>query len=89
MTKANYAEILSKLNHSDVVMIDIRNGINAGKTVTIHDTQIIFNEGLGTGYTILESGAEAYMIGGLDKKFLQLVSSDVSYQHTRYHCDNC
>lgn len=53
--------MLPKLNHSDVVMIDIRNGINAGKTVTVHDTQINFNGWSGTGYTILDpnSGAGA------------------------------
>ena len=66
ITKANYAEVLPKLNHSNVVMTDIRNGINAGKTVTVHDTQIRLNGWQGTGYTILdpESGAGAYMIGG-------------------------
>lgn len=66
ITKANYAEVLPKLNHSDVVITDIRNGINAGKTVTVHDTQITLNGWSGTGYTILdpESGAGAYMIGG-------------------------
>ena len=66
VTKANYAEVLLKLNHSDVVMTDIRNGINAGKTVTVHDTQITLNGWKGTGYTILDpqSGAGAYMIGG-------------------------
>ena len=66
VTKANYAEVLPKLNHSDVVMTDIRNGVNAGKTVTVHDTQITLNGWSGTGYTILdpESGAGAYMIGG-------------------------
>lgn len=66
ITKANYAEILPKLNHSDVVMTDIRNGVNAGKIVTVHDTQITLNGWSGTGYTILdpESGAGAYMIGG-------------------------
>ncbi|MEN6668952.1 hypothetical protein AAJP47_01085 [Psychrobacter sp. B38] len=47
-------------------MTDIRNGVNAGKTVTVHDTQITLNGWSGTGYTILdpESGAGAYMIGG-------------------------
>ncbi|WP_201634580.1 hypothetical protein [Psychrobacter immobilis] len=30
ITKANYAEVLPKLNHSDVVITDIRNGVNAG-----------------------------------------------------------
>ena len=54
-------------------MTDIRNGINAGKTVTVHDTQINFNGWSGTGYTILDpnSGAGAYMIGGgLDGGFI-------------------
>ncbi|WP_201599169.1 hypothetical protein [Psychrobacter vallis] len=66
ITTANYAEVLPKLNHSDVVMTDIRNGVNAGKTVTVHDTQITLNGWSGTGYTILDpnSGAGAYMIGG-------------------------
>lgn len=66
ITKANYAEVLPKLNHSDVVMTDIRNGVNAGRTVTVHDTQMSFNGWKGTGYTILDpvSGAGAYMIGG-------------------------
>lgn len=74
VTKANYAEVLPKLNHSDVVMTDIRNGVNAGKTVTVHDTQITLNGWSGTGYTILdpESGAGAYMIGGgLDGGFTE------------------
>ncbi|WP_201599154.1 hypothetical protein [Psychrobacter vallis] len=78
VTKANYAEILPKLNHSDMVMTDIRNGVNAGKTVTVHDTQIRFYSWLGTGYTILDpnSGAGAYMIGGgLDGGFSDFISS--------------
>ncbi|WP_201634574.1 hypothetical protein [Psychrobacter immobilis] len=78
ITKANYAEVLPKLNHSDVVMTDIRNGINAGKTVTVHDTQITLNGWSGTGYTILdpESGAGAYMIGGgLDGGFVSFIKS--------------
>lgn len=66
ITKANYAEVLPKLNHSDAVMTDIRNAINADKTVTVHDTSIRFYGWLGTGYTIIDlnSGAGAYMIGG-------------------------
>ena len=57
-------------------MTDIRNGVNAGKTVTVHDTQITLNGWSGTGYTILdpESGAGAYMIGGgLDGGFTTLI----------------
>ena len=47
-------------------MTDIRNGVNAGKTVTVHDTQITLNGWSGTGYIILDpnTGAGAYMIGG-------------------------
>ena len=61
-------------------MTDIRNGVNAGKTVTVHDTQITLNGWSGTGYTILdpESGAGAYMIGGgLDGGFLQFIGDNV------------
>ena len=41
-------------------------GLDTGKTVTVHDTQMSFNGWKGTGYTILDpvSGAGAYMIGG-------------------------
>ena len=48
------------------MMTDIRNGVNAGKTVTVHGSQITLNGWSGTGYTILdpESGDGAYMIGG-------------------------
>ncbi|WP_201532657.1 hypothetical protein [Psychrobacter ciconiae] len=79
ITKANYAEVLPKLNHSDVVMTDIRNGVNAGRTVTVHDTQMSFNGWKGTGYTILDpvSGAGAYMIGGgLDGGVLKFVEDN-------------
>ena len=62
-------------------MTDIRNGVNAGKTVTVHDTQITLNGWSGTGYTILdpESGAGAYMIGvGLDGGFTTIQDSQGS-----------
>ena len=47
-------------------MRDIRNGVNAGKTVTVSERPITLNGWTGTGYTILDpySGAGAYMIGG-------------------------
>ena len=47
-------------------MTDIRNGVNAGKTITVHDIQITLNGWSGTGYTILdpESGAGEYTIDG-------------------------
>ena len=37
VTKANYAEILPKLNHSTDVMTDVANAINADKVVTVHE----------------------------------------------------
>lgn len=64
-----------KADHSNVLDKGIRNGVNAGKTVTVHDTQITLNGWSGTGYTILdaESGAGAYMIGGgLDGGYIGL-----------------
>ena len=66
VTKANYAEILPKLNHSQDVMTDVRNAINAGKEVTISQTQVHAFGWTGTGYIVLdpESGVGAYMIGG-------------------------
>ena len=66
VTKANYAEILPKLNHSTDVMTDVRNAINAGKEVTISQTQVHAFGWSGTGYIVLdpESGVGAYLIGG-------------------------
>ncbi|WP_019520166.1 transglutaminase-like domain-containing protein, partial [Faucicola boevrei] len=66
VTKANYSEILPKLNHSTDVMTDVRNAINAGKEVTISQKQINAFGWSGTGYIVLdpESGVGAYMIGG-------------------------
>ena len=58
--------MLPKLNHSDVVMTDIRNGINAGKTVTVHKRSIKFNGWSRTSYMVLDpnTGAGAYRIDG-------------------------
>ncbi|WP_410472865.1 hypothetical protein ACGTJS_03845 [Faucicola mancuniensis] len=66
VTKANYAEILPKLNHSTDVMTDVRNAINAGKEVTISQTQVHAFGWSGTGYIVLdpESGVGGYLIGG-------------------------
>lgn len=66
VTKANYAEILPKLNHSTDVMTDVRDAINAGKEVTISQTQVHAFGWSGTGYIVLdpESGVGGYLIGG-------------------------
>lgn len=66
ITQANYSAVLPKLNHSQDVMTDVRNAINAGKEVTISQTQVHAFGWTGTGYIVLdpESGVGAYMIGG-------------------------
>ena len=66
VTKANYAEVLPKLNHSTDVMTDVRNAINAGKEVTISQKQVHAFGWSGTGYIVLdpESGVGGYLIGG-------------------------
>ena len=66
ITQANYSAVLPKLNHSQDVMTDVRNAINAGKEVTISQTQVHAFGWSGTGYIVLdpESGVGAYLIGG-------------------------
>lgn len=68
VTKANYSEILPKLNHSTDVMTDVRNAINAGKEVTISQTQVHAFGWSGTGYIVIDpkNGTGAYLIGGGD-----------------------
>lgn len=78
ITRENYSEVLPKLNHSDLTLTDVRNAVNAGKVVTIHVSEIVFNGWTGAGYTILDkvSGAGAYMIGGgLDGGFVSFIKS--------------
>ena len=66
ITKDNYDQVRAKLNHSSIVMDDIRDGINAGNTVTIHERTLSYAGWSGAGYTILNpnTGSGAYMIGG-------------------------
>ena len=66
ITQANYSAVLPKLNHSQDVMTDVRNAINAGKEVTISQTQVHAFGWTGTGYIVLdsESGVGGYLIGG-------------------------
>ena len=66
ITQANYSAVLPKLNHSQDVMTDVRNAINAGKEVTISQTQVHAFGWSGTGYIVLdsESGVGGYLIGG-------------------------
>ena len=50
-----------------MVITDICNEVNAGKTIAVNGTQIMLNgwSGTGSGFILdLELGAGAYMIGG-------------------------
>lgn len=66
VTKANYAEILPKLNHSTDVMTDVANAINADKVVTVNEKNISYKGWHGSDYVILDptTGVGAYLIGG-------------------------
>ncbi len=66
ITQANYSAVLPKLNHSQDVMTDVSNAINAGKEVTISQTQVHAFGWSGTGYIVLDptTGVGGYLIGG-------------------------
>lgn len=66
INQSNYSQILPQLNHSTDVMTDVRNAINAGKEVTISQTQVHAFGWSGTGYVVLDpkTGVGGYLIGG-------------------------
>ncbi|ELA09183.1 hypothetical protein MOMA_02210 [Moraxella macacae 0408225] len=81
ITKENYAKILPKLNHSLDVMTDVRNAINAGKEVTISQTQVHAFGWHGTGYIVLDptTGTGVYLIGGgVDGGFLNFFGENAN-----------
>lgn len=66
ITRENYAQVLPRLQLSSTVMTDIRDAINAGRTVTTHEKSIQYKGWHGSGYIIIDphSGAGAYLIDG-------------------------
>lgn len=58
--------VLPKLQLSGTVMSDIRDAINAGRTVTTHEKSIQYKGWNGSGYVTLDPkyGTGAYLIGG-------------------------
>ena len=66
ITQANIAQALPQLSHRASVTEDVQNAINAGKVVTISQSQISYKGWTGTGYVIVDpkTGAGAYLIGG-------------------------
>lgn len=71
--QSNIDVVLPKLKHSAMVLQDVKDGVAAGKVVTISESSINFKGWVGSGYTVLDkaTGAGAYMIsGGMNGGFL-------------------
>ncbi|PNU20353.1 hypothetical protein C2E25_07985 [Geothermobacter hydrogeniphilus] len=66
VNQANITTVLPKLQVGQQVKTDIQNAVNAGKVVTVSQSNISFNGWVGCGYIITnpETGAGAYMISG-------------------------
>lgn len=66
ITKANYVQVLPKLQLSSTTLTDIRNAVNAGHEVTAHEKTLSYKGWQGAGYIIIDpsSGAGAYLIEG-------------------------
>ncbi|MFT5592092.1 MAG: hypothetical protein ACI8SR_000449 [Oceanicoccus sp.] len=66
ITQDNLDTALSAINLDRDTENEIRNSVNAGRVVTIHEQSINFNGWVGEGYIILdpETGAGAYKIAG-------------------------
>jgi hypothetical protein len=66
INQTNIATTLPQLHVGQDVIVDIQNAVNAGKVVTVSQTNIIYNGWEGCGYIIInpETGAGAYMISG-------------------------
>ena len=58
-------QYLNQITTTEQIKADIRNGINAGLTATIHQQPVNIGGWIGTGYTLTdpETGAGAYRIG--------------------------
>jgi len=64
--QTNFATIIPQLQMDAGTISDIQNAVNAGKTVTVSQSDITFNDWTGVGYIIIDpdTGAGAYMISG-------------------------
>jgi hypothetical protein len=74
--QSNAATILPQLQIDPLTKIDIENAVNAGKAVTVPETNITFNGWTGCGSIIIDpdTGEGAYRIsGGLDGMILVII----------------
>jgi hypothetical protein len=82
VNSANIAKMLPMLQISDEIKMDIQNAVNAGKEVTISQSNVQINDWNGVGYIIKDmvTGAGAYMISG------GLAGSDSTDQQDGMQC---
>ncbi len=66
ITQNNLDLALSSIELGSEVETEIRNAVNAGKTATTHEAQIVYGDWVGSGYLLIdpETGAGAYKIAG-------------------------
>ena len=97
ITRENYAQVLPKLQLS--MMADIRDAVNAERTVTTHEKSIQYKGWHGSGYIIIDphSGAGAYLIDGgangslrFSRVFLKMIMGKMSkkrwfFRHFHLH----
>jgi hypothetical protein len=64
LTSGNISSVLPKLQISSEALDDIKNAVNAGKTVVVPQQNITYYNWTGTGYMVMDSvtGSAAYMI---------------------------
>jgi len=62
----NLENALARINHSEAVTTDIRNAVNAGRIVVIHERPVMIGNWTGAGYVLTDpvTGAGAYRISG-------------------------
>jgi len=79
INQSNMNTVLSQLQVNTDVKSDIRNGINAGKEVSVSQTNITIGNWIGCGYIIIDpsTGNGSYMIsGGLSGSHTEVPESE-------------
>jgi hypothetical protein len=81
ITQANADTVLPTLTHSQMTMNDITAAVNAGYTVTAHESPIHVPGWTGSGYIIADqNGNGMYMIsGGMNGGFLEIINNLALY----------
>ena len=66
VNSSNINTVLPLLSHDSAVLTDIRNGVNAGLEVTVHERPVQLSAWTGAGYMLIDpaTGSGAYRISG-------------------------